>query len=158
MIYVSPLIIVFVLIIISNVFYTHKKNKITDTFLKTLETRYKYQFKIIGKVTFSSLHILNDIDLKVFHNEKDILISGYDYYRGRSTKFLFHNSNVLQSIKENNIPNYVITDIQIIEKDKIIIKSDHAEITLLYKSYGKEKYELRDKNFITVLNNLKNIF
>ena len=76
----------------------------------------------------------------------------------KTTNFLFHNSNVLQSIKENNIPNYVITDIQIIEKDKIIIKSDHAEITLLYKRYGKEKYELRDKNFITVLNNLKNIF
>lgn len=158
MTYISTLIIVFVLLIISNIFYSNKKNKITDAFLKALETRYKYQFKIVGKVVFSSLHILNDIDLKIYHNEEDILISGYDYYRGRSTKFLFHNSNVLHSIKENNIPNYIITNIKIIEEDKIIIKSDHGEIILLYKSYGKEKYELRDKNFITVLNNLKNNF
>ena len=153
--YPEPIILaLFIIIILFNIFNSKKKK--TTQFLTSLENKYQYHFKIVGRVEFSSLHILIDADLKIFYNEKEILISGYDYYRNRSTKFLFHSNKEVSSMKENKIPNYLISDIEIIENDKIIIKSDRSIITLLYKAYGKEKYQLTNEAFIHCLNTINN--
>ena len=155
--YPEPIIIaLLVIIVLFSIFYSNKKKKITIQFLKSLKTQYQNQFKIVGRVEFSSLHILIDADLDISYNEKEILISGYDYYRNRSTNFLFHNNKEISAMKENKIPNYLISDIKIIENDKIIIKSNHSTITLLYKAYGKEKYQLKNKAFIHCLNTMNN--
>ena len=45
------------------------------------------------------------------------------------------------------------------ENEKIIITSeDGYKITLLFRNYGKEKVQLKDENFIALLNSLKKNF
>ncbi len=148
-------ITIFILIVTTSTIYLSVKRKKTNKFFKLLESEYPNYIKTNGKVKFSSIHILLDIDLQILYSENDLLIYGYDYYRHRNTKFIFHTNKDLKSLQGNNIPNYLISKISIIENKEIVITNeDDGEITIMYKSYRKEKLQLKEEKFTELLNNL----
>src|SRR5690606_13914944 len=91
----------------------------------------------------------------ILYSENDLLIYGFDYYRDRRTRFIFHTNENLKDNKENRIPNYLITKIDVIENKKIVITDENnCEITILFKSYGKEKIQLKEESFIKLIDKL----
>ncbi len=139
---------ILILLLSISIYYGIKKKKKTESFLEKLNSEYNNRFKIYGRVRFSSRHILIDCHLTVTYSENDILIYGYDNYNTRNTKFVFHTNRNIPKIEGNNIPNYLITNIENITDDRLIIKSDDDSlITILCKSYGKEKPQLKDEKF-----------
>ena len=142
-------------VILVEIYRRRKKRKI-NAFLTSIASEYKDQFTINGKVKFSKIHVLLNTDLKILYSENDIIIYGYDYYRHRNTNFLFHTNKELPSIKGNVIPNYLITNIQVFENDKIIITDENnCEVTIPNKGYyGKERPRLKEQKFIELLNKI----
>ena len=144
-----------VLIVTVITIFISKKKKLTSEFLKSLESEYPNQIKTNGKVKFSRIHILLNVDLNILYNENDLLIYGFDYYRHRRTRFIFHTNENLKDNKENRVPNYLITGIDIIENKNIFIKDENnCEITILFKNSGKEKTELKKEKFLELINKL----
>lgn len=151
--YTFLLILILVLTIVT--IYTCKKKKQTTEFLKSLESEYPKRIKTNGKVKFSRIHILLDADLNILYSDNHLLIYGFDYYRDRRTRFIFCTDSNLISKKENRIPNYLISKIDIVENEKIVITSENnCEITILFKSYGKEKTQLKEQKFLELINKL----
>ena len=148
-------LLILILFVITVTIYTSKKKKRTTEFLKSLESEYSNRIKTNGKVKFSKIHILLDADLNILHSENDLLIYGFDYYRDRRTRFIFHTNENLKDNKANRIPNYLITKIDVIENEKIVITDENnCEITILFKSYGKEKTQLKEEIFLELINKL----
>lgn len=145
------LIIIIVSVLIST-YYSNKKKKRIDEYLQSLETNYPNKIKANGRVKFSRLRILLNSDLNILYSDNHLLIYGFDYYSDRRTKFIFHTN---ENLKANQIPNYLITKIEIIENEKIVITNENdCEITFLFKSYGKEKKQLKEPKFIELINKL----
>ena len=140
--------IIFAVIII--VIYQNKRinNNRAKVLLTELESEFSKKFIISGEVYFTKLHILLDVDLKILYTENELLISGFDYYRDRRTTFVFYNNKNLNLLSKLSIPKYLITEVEIIENESIIIKSgEKIKITLNYKKYGKEKPQLKEVEF-----------
>lgn len=143
--------------IIMIVFYQNKRvnNNQAKKLLTHLESEFSKNFKVNGEVNFSKFHKLLDTDLKVSYSENDLLISGFDYYRNRQTTFVFYNNKNLNALNKLSIPKYLISNIEIIENEKIIIESgEKIKITLSYKKYGKEKLELKEIYFDKLIRKL----
>jgi len=143
--------------IIMLVIYQNKRvnNNKAKELLAELESDFSKKFKINGEVKFSKLHKLLDVDLKITHNENDIIISGFDYYRDRQTTFVFYNNKDLNSLNKLSIPKYLISNIELLENEKIVIESgEKIKITLNYKKYGKEKLELKEIEFDKLIRKL----
>lgn len=149
------LLICLIVIVTISIIYSSKKKRKTLEFLKLLEFDYPSRIKINGRVKFSKFHILIDVGLNIIYSKNELLIYGYDYYRNKKTHFIFFTDERLKKDKENRIPNYLITKIDIIENNKIvIIAENNCEITLLFESYGKEKKQLKEESFLELLNKL----
>ncbi|WP_452227130.1 hypothetical protein [Lacinutrix cladophorae] len=147
--------IIFAVIMI--VIYLNKRvnNNRAKELLTDLESEFSKKFKISGEVYFTKSHKLLDADLKILYSENDLLISGFDYYRDRRTTFMFYNNNKLNLLSKLSIPKYLISEIEIIENESIIIKSgEKIKITLNYKKYGKEKPQLKEIEFDSLIRKL----
>ncbi|TBV28395.1 hypothetical protein DMZ43_04975 [Meridianimaribacter sp. CL38] len=148
-------LLILILIVTVVTIYSSKKKKRTTEFLKSLESEYPNRIKTNGKVKFSRIHILLDVDLNILYSENNLLIYGFDYYRHRKTRFIFHTNQNLKDNKENRIPNYLITKIDVIENEKIIITDENnCKITIMFKSYGKEKTQLKEEKFLELIKKL----
>lgn len=148
-------LLILILVVTVVTIYSSKKKKRTTDFLKSLESEYPNRIKTSGKVKFSRIHILLDTDLNILYSENNLLIYGFDYYRHRRTRFIFHTNQNLKNNKENQIPNYLITKIDVIENEQIVITDENdCEISVLFKSYGKEKTQLKEESFIKLIDKL----
>ena len=148
-------VIIFTIIII--VIYQNKRvnNNRAKDLLADLESEFSNKFIIRGEVRFSRIHKLLDVELKVLHSENDIIISGFDYYRERQTTFLFYTNKNLNSLNKLFIPKYLISHIDIIDNESIIIKSgEKIKITLNYRKYGEEKPQLKEIEFDNLIRKL----
>ncbi len=151
--------IIYVLIftIIMVFIYQNKRvaNKKAKEILTQLESDFSNKFKVIGKVEFSKLHKLLDVSLNILYTENALLISGFDNYRDRQTTFIFYTDKETKLLSKLSVPKYLISGVEVIENDKIIIKSgDKIKVILHYQKYGKEKPQLREKEFSKLIEKL----
>lgn len=148
------LLINLIIIVILSIVYSNKKRKALQ-YLKSLESNYPKRMRITGKVQFSKIHILYNINLNIVYSENDLLIYGFDYYTTRRIHFIFHTNKQLKKHKENRILYYLIAKIDVEKNDKILIASENNyKITLFFKSYGKEKKQLKEDSFIELIHKL----
>ncbi len=146
-----------IIFMVISLVYSNKKKKKTREFLKSLESDYSNRIKITGRVTFSKIRILIDVDLNIIYSENDLLIYGFDYYSDRKSYFIFHTNKYLNKRKQNHIQHYLITNIDIVKNEKIVITTEaNYELILLFKSYGKEKKQLKEETFLQLIYKLDN--
>ncbi|WP_299099518.1 hypothetical protein [uncultured Winogradskyella sp.] len=143
-----------VFMIISWIF-NNKRKRGTEQFLKSLQSDYPNLIKITGRIEFSKIRILMDVDLNIIYSEDDLLIYGFDYYNDRNCHFIFHTNRYQIVQKENRVLHYLITNIDILNNEKIVFKTkDNYELILRFRNYGVEKKQLKETKFLKLINSL----
>ncbi|WP_407556259.1 hypothetical protein [Winogradskyella sp. 4-2091] len=143
-----------VFMIISWIF-NNKRKRGTEQFLKSLQSDYPNLIKITGRIEFSKIRILMDVDLNIIYSEDDLLIYGFDYYNDRNSHFIFHTNRYQLVQKENRVQHYLITNIDILNNEKIVFKTkDNYELILRFRNYGVEKKQLKEAKFLKLINSL----
>ncbi len=138
----SLLVLIIVILFLYSFYSSYKRRRIAES----ITSEYNYLCGFKANVFFSNYHKLFNINLKLFHKNKLLLIIGYDYFRHRRSYFVFSSNLEFPNMKDKTIHLYKIDEFSLLKEKEILIRG--------FRNYKNASIKIKDEKTIELIKKL----